>query len=92
MQDKRWGLRGENRLAGNPIGRTIDAVWVPLHMAYGLTEMCPEVMMPESFWTGMVAGYIAAEKTAVTKKAEAIMDSAIRNQPKLYPPDWNIAL
>ena len=92
MQDKRWGLRGEDELAGNPIGRTIDAVWVPLHMAYGLTEMCPEVMMPESFRTGMVASYIAAEKVAVTKKAEAIRDSARRNHPKLYPPNWNIAL
>ena len=57
MHDNKWGLRGINGLAGNPVGRTIDARWV--HIAYGLTEMCPEVMMPKSFRTGMVASYIA---------------------------------
>ena len=62
MKDKRWGLRGTNGLAGNPTGRTTDAVWVPMHIALGLTMMSPDVVMPESFMTGMVANYIAGER------------------------------
>ena len=92
MKDKRWGLSGTNGLAGNPTGRTTDAVWVPMHIALGLTMMSPDVVMPESFLTGMVASYIARERAAVARKVEAIRDSTRKNHPRLYPPSWDIAL
>ena len=67
MEDNRWGLRGEDGVAGNILAGTVDAVWVPLDIAYGLTEASPDVIMPESFKTGMVASYLAGERGATRR-------------------------
>ena len=72
MEDNRWGLRGEDGIAGNIIAGTVDAVWVPLDIAYGLTEASPDVIMPESFRTSMVASYLAGERGATQRMLDTV--------------------
>ena len=92
MEDNRWGLRGEDGVAGNILAGTVDAVWVPLDIAYGLTEASPDVIMPESFKTGMVASYLAGERGATQRMLDTLEDSRNRNHPMNYPPMWNKTL